>query len=272
MHGHGVAGVLSLDWVAGAGLILSACLYLGGIASSRRRGRNWPFLRTAAWFSGLAIAGGALLGPLAAAGHDSFPAHMLGHLLIGMVAPLALVAGAPVTLALRSLDPRQARRLSRALRSTPLRAVSSPVIAGLINVASLWLLYTTPLVEWMFSSPLLHVLVNIHFLLAGYLFTASLIGPDPNPHRAGFPMRAIVLVSALASHGILAKYLYAHPPVGVSLAEAQSGSMLMYYGGDVADAVLIGILCLQWYRAAGKELARRPEPAADGRLTPGRAA
>jgi hypothetical protein len=32
--------------------------------------------------------------------------------------------------------------------------------------------------------------------------------------------------------------------------------MVMYYGGDIADAVLIVTLCLQWYRSAGKRLAR----------------
>ena len=260
MHGHAGTGFLSLDGMVGAGLILAAFLYSGGVVSSRRRGRDWPIPRTAAWLGGLGIAGAALLGPLAVAAHDSFSAHMLSHLLVGMVAPLALVAGAPVTLALRSLDPRQARLLARALRIAPVRVVFTPVVAGVINVGSLWLLYTTPLVDLMFSSPLLHVLVNVHFLLAGYLFTASLIGLDPNPHRASFPVRAAVLVAALAGHGILAKYLYAHPPDGVALTEAQSGSMLMFYGGDVADAVLIGILCLQWYRAAGKELARYSEP------------
>ena len=96
-------------------------------------------------------------------------------------------------------------------------------------------------------------------IFAGYLFTASLIGLDPNPHRAGFLLRAAVLVAAIAGHGILAKYLYAHPPDDIPLTEAQSGSMLMYYGGDIADAFLIGILCLQWYRAAGKGLSPRTE-------------
>ena len=256
MHDHPGAGFLSLDLLAGAGLIVALCLYLGGVVTASRKGRDWSAGRIVAWVSGLGVVAVALLGPLAAAGHDNFSAHMLGHLLVGMVAPLLLVAGAPITLALRSLELRQARRLSRVLRSVPVRIVFHPISAAVLNVASLWLLYTTPLVELMFGSTFLHLLVNVHFLLAGYLFVASLVGWDPNPHRSSFPLRAVVLVTALAGHGILAKYLYAHPPTGISLAEAQPGSMLMYYGGDLADAILIGILCLQWFRAAGKRLVR----------------
>ncbi|GGE96898.1 membrane protein [Mycetocola zhadangensis] len=248
--------MLSLDLLAGAGVVAVACLYFGGVVAARRRGRGWPGVHAAAWVAGLGVGAAALLGPLAEAAHDNFPAHMAGHLLIGMLAPLLLVAGAPVTLALRALEPRQARRLSRVLRSVPVMVVSHPVSAAVLNVASLWILYTTPLFDLMTGSPFFHLLVNVHFLLAGYLFVASLVGWDPNPHRASFPIRAGVLVAALAGHGILAKYLYAHPPTGIPVAQAQSGSMLMYYGGDLADAILIGVLCLQWYRSAGRQLAR----------------
>jgi putative membrane protein len=212
------------------------------------------------WLIGLAIAAAAMTGNLAAA-HESFTSHMLGHLLVGMVAPLLLVAGRPGTLALRSLDLRQARRLSHALRSRPVRVLAHPVTAASLNVGSLWLLYTTPLFELALSSPLIHLLVNIHFLLAGYLFVTSIVGTDPNPHRSSYPVRAVVVVLALAGHGILAKSLFANPPTGVSVAEAHAGSMLMYYGGDLADAVLIAVLCLQWYRHAGRHLARVAEPA-----------
>ena len=61
--------------------------------------------------------------------------------------------------------------------------------------------------------------------------------------------RAIVLVCSLAGHSILSKYLYAHPPIGVSSADAETGAMLMYYGGDLIDLGLILIFCYQWYKA-----------------------
>lgn len=260
MHGHSEPGVAVVDLLVGIGILAATMIYLGGGRATRRQGRSWPVRHTICWLAGLLVAAVSLVGPLAVAGHESFPAHMLGHLLAGMVAPILLVLAAPVTLALRALDVRQARRLSRLLRSVPARFLVHPVTAATINVGSLWLLYTTPLFDLMRSSPFLHLVVTAHFLIAGYLFVASLIGIDPNPHRAGYPLRALVLVTALAGHGILAKYLFAHPPAGVPAVEAESGSMLMYYGGDIADAVIIVVLCLQWYRAAGK---RDPEGAAD---------
>ncbi|AWB85227.1 cytochrome c oxidase assembly protein [Mycetocola zhujimingii] len=264
IHGHGEPGIAALDYAVALVMVAAAALYLGGLRAARGQGRSWPLWRTACWVVGLLVVTVSMIGPLATAGHESFTAHMLGHLLAGMVAPIFLVVAAPVTLALRALDVRQARRLSRLLRSRPARFLVHPVTAAVINVGSLWLLYTTQLYELMQSSSFFHLLVTAHFVIAGYLLVASLIGVDPNPHRAGYPLRAVVLVAALAGHGILSKYLYAHPPAGVSLAEAQSGSVLMYYGGDVADAALIVILCLQWYRAAGKTRALEPGMRASG--------
>ena len=67
---------------------------------------------------------------------------------------------------------------------------------------------------------------------------------------ARFQARAIILVIAIAGHGILSKYIYAHPPDGVSSEQAKLGGMLMYYGGDAIDLILVFWLCMQWYKAA----------------------
>jgi putative membrane protein len=75
-------------------------------------------------------------------------------------------------------------------------------------------------------------------------------------------VRAVVLVVFLAAHGILAKYLYAHPPPGVPETQAQAGGQLMYYGGDVLDLVLIAIFCWQWYTATAPARLARLVPSA----------
>jgi putative membrane protein len=72
---------------------------------------------------------------------------------------------------------------------------------------------------------------------------------DLTPHRTSFLHRAIVLVIALAGHGILSKFIYIHAPAGVPAEQAELGGMLMYYGGDAIDIVIIFILCWQWYVA-----------------------
>lgn len=97
----------------------------------------------------------------------------------------------------------------------------------------------------------LRTAVHVHIVAAGYLFTAAMVGVDPDPRRPARPVRAIILIAFLAAHGILAKFLYGHPPAGVPAADAQAGAELMYYGGDLVDLALIAVFCRQWYDATG---------------------
>src|SRR5690606_757641 len=122
-------------------------------------------------------------------------------LLLGMFAPLALVLGAPVSLLLRSLPRRGARVCLALLHSPPLRLLTRPWMALLLNIGGMYLLYLTPLFAAMASSPALHVLVHLHFLLAGYLFCwAILAGPDPGL-RPARPLRRLgVLFAGMAAH------------------------------------------------------------------------
>ena len=210
------------------------------------------------WYAGLGAAGAALLGPVARAAHTSFTAHMLGHLLLGMAAPLLLVLAAPVTLALRALPVVAARRLSRLLRSPYARVVSHPVVAGTLNAGGLWVLYASPVYPLMHASPTVHLLVHAHVLLAGYLFTASLVGRDPDPHRASMTVRSVVLVAFIAAHSVLAKWLYANPPAGVAPEDGRAGAQLMYYGGGAVGALLLVLPFSRWYAAPPADRPLRP--------------
>jgi putative membrane protein len=257
MHtAHTTSGVPILDALLLSLAAATATAYLIGVVGSHRRGRPWPLRRAVWWCAGIAVAAASVVGPLARAAHESFVAHMTTHLLAGMIAPVLLVLAAPVTLALRSLAPTPARRLSRLLRSAPARVIAHPVAAALLSAGGLWLVYVTPILAAMQASPLVHVLVHGHLLLAGYLFTAAVIGLDPRPHPVARPVVAAVLVLALAAHGILAKHLYANPPVAFAAAEVREGAQLMYYTGAWVEAVVVVIFCAQWYRAAGVQRRR----------------
>ena len=255
MHSHGELGWTLSDH-ARVALLTAAGGYALAWWTSRHR-TPWPIHRGVCWYAGLLCAAAALIGPVAAASHSRFTAHMAGHLLLGMAAPLLLVLGAPITMALRALPVNAARALARALRSRPARLITHPVVASALNGAGLWVLYTTDLYHRMHDSTLLHAAVHLHILLAGYLFTAALVGVDPHPGRASFRLRATVLVVFIAAHSILAKWLYAHPPAGVGPADARAGAQLMYHGGDAIDVTLIVLLFAGWYTAT------RPGAAAD---------
>ncbi|NUP62603.1 MAG: cytochrome c oxidase assembly protein, partial [Nonomuraea sp.] len=64
---------------------------------------TWSRWRTASFVTGGALVTVALTDPVATLATTDFRGHMLQHLLLGMLAPLALVLGAPVTLLLRAL-------------------------------------------------------------------------------------------------------------------------------------------------------------------------
>ncbi|MDQ0256056.1 putative membrane protein [Evansella vedderi] len=223
-------------------------LYIIAILLSNRKYRKWPTYRTVYWMMGVFAAIVAVAGPLAVKAHVYFTAHMLAHLFLGMLAPLLLALGAPVTLFLRTINVKRARRITKLLKRKPIRIVTDPIVASTLNIGGLWLLYTTSLYTVMHEHILIHILVHVHLFLAGYLFTISMIYIDPAAHRTSYLYRSVVFILALAGHGILSKYIYVNPPEGVTEEQGEIGAMIMYYGGDLVDIIIIFMLCLQWYR------------------------
>lgn len=248
------------DWLFGVPALLAIALYLFGVYRSDRqkRLRKWPRMRIVFWVSGTIFSASALVGPLAVLSHENFTWHMAGHLLVGMLGPLLLALGAPVTLLLRTLPVRRARQVSRLLRSRLAGFYIHPITASVLNIGGLWLLYTTGLFTAMHQYLWLHVLIHIHVFAAGYLFTVSMLAVDPISRRFSHAYRTIVFILALAGHGILSKFLYAYPPYGVPVEEARAGAMLMYYGGDTVDLVIIVLLFRGWYLSASPREAAVP--------------
>jgi putative membrane protein len=236
-HPHGLdAGLLILAVAAGYEIL----------ATVGRR--PWPWWRTALFLTGctLLVAGftpGALPWPA-----DDFRTHMAQHLLIGMLAPLALVLGAPVTLLLRTLPRPAGRLVGRLLRTRVVHAVAHPIVALVLNLGGLLLLFGTPLYAATTRDPALHLLVHVHFLLAGYLFAWVIAGPDPAPRRPSVPARLVVLGVAIAFHSALSQLMYAGAVLDlpVPAAQRQGGAELMYYGGDIAELLLAGALVSGW--------------------------
>ncbi len=240
-------------------LLLPAAMlvaYLYGAHLQRHSRRGWSNWKVLAFVSGVVVLGAALLPPLAGHAHHSLHAHMLQHLLIGMVAPLGLVLGAPVSLACRSLPVKQARWLTALLGSRPVRFLCYPVSALLLNTGAMYVLYMTPLYAASLHSPALHYLMLWHFLLAGCLFTWVVAGVDPAPRRPRMRSRLLLLFCSIAAHAYLGKLMYIHllpANTGHSQAEIESAAMLMYYGGDLAELLLLIALFAGWYL-------RRPGP------------
>jgi putative membrane protein len=252
-HEHGSTGLP----VEGVVLVVAALAVLAYLLAARRASasRPWPRRRSALWVLGVLAAAAGAVGPTVLVDHVDLVAHMVGHLLLGMAAPLLLVLAAPVTLLLRTLDPVPARRVVRLLRSLPVRVVSSPVVAAVLSVGGLWLLFRTDLWSASHDVPLLGALVSVHVFASGCLFTAAVVGVDPDPHRASFVVRSAVVVLALAAHDVLAASLAVDPPPGTG-PDSRTGALVMYLGGDVVDLALVVVLWSQWARRRRRHAGR----------------
>ncbi|MFG1776470.1 cytochrome c oxidase assembly protein [Micromonospora sp. NPDC049048] len=249
-----------------------ASLAVGYLLAVSRDRRGWRRRRTAAWLAGCGVLAVAL-GPLAAGPGDP-RAHMAQHLLLGMVAPLALALGAPVTLLLRVVPPPVGRRVGRFLRARPVHLLAHPLTAALLSTGGLALVLLTPLYAAAERNPVLHHALHVHYVAAGYLLAWSVAGPDPAPRRPRPAVRAGALLAAGAGHAVLAKYLYAHAatlPPGLpdrDVEALRAAARLMYYGGDVAELLLATAFFAAWYRRGRP---RRPGRSADARpAAPGR--
>lgn len=224
--------------------LLAGWLYSAAALRQRAPDRaGWSHWRTTAFAAGCALLATALLMRA-----DDFAGHMWQHLLLGMLAPLGLVLGAPGILALRCVDRRAGRAALRVANRRALRPLLHPITGLALTAGGLWLLYLTPLYRATLDSAVLHDLVNVHFLLSGLLFTWSIAGPEPYPHRARVPVRLTVLGAAVIAHASLAQLLYAGLLVDVPAPPEQlrAGATVMYYGGDLAEILLALALLATW--------------------------
>ncbi|MCK2220275.1 cytochrome c oxidase assembly protein [Actinomadura sp. ATCC 31491] len=238
-HEHGAAA-LPVPLLA----LAVTALYLAAAA----RTPGWSRWRAAAFTAGAALAASALSGPLAALAAADFRGHMLQHLLLAMLAPLGLVLGAPVTLLLRALPRRYARRLGGLLRARGPHLLAHPVTALALSTGGMIVLYCTPLYRATTTTPWLHDLAHAHFLLSGCLFAWVIAGPDPAPRRPSVPVRLVVLGVAVAAHAGLSQLMYAGLWVDLPVPAAQrtGAAEIMYYGGDVAELLLALALVAGW--------------------------
>lgn len=252
---------MSMGATSTVALSLIALLWLAYLAGAwrTRRQKPWPRWRTLLFTAGCATLGVAFMPALMHAAHQDVRMHMVQHLLLGMFAPLGLVFAAPMTLLLRNLPAGGGRRLVYLLGTWPVRVLTHPVTAALLDIGGMYLLYMSSLYAMSLTTPWLATFLHLHFVLSGTLFTWAIAGPDPAPHRPGWRMRMGVLIVAMAAHATLGKLLYAFGfprGTGAGIEELQQAAMWMYYWGDLAEAALVVALMLAWLRRR-QRMARR---------------
>ncbi|OLF16335.1 cytochrome C oxidase assembly protein [Actinophytocola xanthii] len=229
---------------------LVAAGYLVLALRQHRDARGWSRWRTASFLAGAVLLALAVLPQASPYPPDDFRGHMLQHLLIGMVAPMGLALGAPVTLLLRAVPTRWGRVVGRVLRSGPAHVLAHPATILGLNLGGLVALYATPLHAVAAGDGLTHHLVHLHFLLSGYLFAWVIAGPDPAPRRPSVRTRLVLLGIAVAVHAVLSQLMYAGVlGIRVPVEQLRGAAELMYYGGDIAELLLAFALVSSWRTA-----------------------
>ena len=264
-------------------LIFVVALYIKGVIILSRRGVKWPVGRTIAFAVGISAVDFATSGGLGLYSHFSFSAHMSAHMIIGMIAPIGIVLGAPITLALRTLpigrDPQERgiRGSFIALLHSKLgKFYTNPIVALAIFDGSLFALYFTPLFGNLMQGHTGHFIMSLHFLLAGILFFQILIGIDPMPQKVPHLVKIIIIFAAMSIHAFFSisimsastlidggYFAQLERPWATDLLEDQKlGGSIGWAMGEIPILLALLATFIQWSRADKKE-ANRIDRAAD---------
>ena len=249
----------------------TAGLYLYGVHRLRARGDQWSRWRTF-FFVGLGLGAAVLATQSALAAYDTvlISVHMVQHMLLGMVVPIFLALGAPITLALRTLPRVGRRRLLGVLHSRVAKVLTFPVLAGALFIANPFVLYFSGLYEATLQHPVLHDLNHLHFVLVGCLWFWPLLGLDPMPHRIPYPLRMLGVFVTLPFHAFLGVaimsattvvaadwYLALDRDRGPSLlADQQLAGGILWATGDLVGLIVFTVLFFQWAGASEREAQR----------------
>lgn len=273
---HSIAIDTSPDAVFLTITVTMAVGYLAGVLSLRRRGVRWPPGRTLAWLGGVALLLWLTNFGIAQYANIAAGFHMGRHMVLTMLVPILLVMGAPATLALRALRPAAGNYwgprewVVRFLHSKALATLTHPAVVLVVYFSGLYGLYLTSAFATLMSSHVGHVIMQLHFVLSGYLFYWILIGVDPRPRPLPFPYRFIIMVIASALHGFFAVTIMmsgqplasqwfgaVRPPwIDDLLADTTNGGQVAWAMGEFPLAVVAITLAVQWSRDEDR-IARR---------------
>ena len=259
----GVLLAWRLDPLAIGALVATAAGYLWAVRRVGTAHPANPHPPYRSWFfaSGLVAIGLALLSPIEAYEGALFSVHMVQHMLLELVAAPLLLAGAPITLALRAASPTARRWILAVLQSRLVHAISFPVVAWVLFAAVNWGWHFSVLYDDALENTALHYVQHATFLGAALLFWWPAIGADPSPWRLPHPVRILYLFLAMPQNSFLgvallsaSTVLYPHYVTnqrawGIPPLEDQAlGGVLMWVVGDVAFLAGMMVVVALWMR------------------------
>jgi cytochrome c oxidase assembly factor CtaG len=255
-------------------ILLTAGLYAWGVIRLTRRGDHWPVGRSVAFGAGMAFAALATVSGLGVYDDTLLSVHMVQHMILAMLVPLAMALGAPVTLALRTLPRHPRSWLLVGLHSRAAKVLSFPPLTFTLFVLTPWALYFSGWYTATLHSDFLHEMTHLHMVLVGCLFFWPLMGIDPLPGRVDYPFRVLLVALTLPFHAFMGVTIMgqktliggnwypelAEGPMGAWLpnphTDQQLAGGILWSSGDAIGLVFFAVLFVQWVRSSMREAER----------------
>jgi putative membrane protein len=225
------------------------------------RQRRWRSVSLAA---GIAVAAFAVSPPMDERADATLTAHMVQHMLLGLVAPALVVIGSPLLLLLGVCPRPVGRRLVRLGHARWAAFVTAPLLGLLLLPGVQLVLHTTGLFELAVEHEPIHIAEHAVLFCAGLLFWRPVLGADPVPRLhpwaqvayllIAMPLGDVVGVWLMASRGI--EYpAYAAP----GLADQHRAGAVMLSGSFLLGAAALSS-SWRWVQLDHRRTARGMAP------------
>jgi putative membrane protein len=235
-------------------LCLTGLLYGWGALRCRRR---WSVWRTVSFMAGLLVLALALLSGIDRYADELLSMHVLEHMLLILAAPVLVLWGAPVRLALSSCPSAARHTIAELLRSRVVHVLTRPACGLALFTLVVLGTHLTGVYEAALRHPLLHAFEHAAYFWSGLLFLAPIVGSDPIARRPGaiasfsWLMAAMVVMSLPAGVFLFdahVRYPFYLAPARVlhtsALADQRSAGMLMLVGGGLAMGALAIVIAM----------------------------
>jgi putative membrane protein len=247
-----------LDAVALAVLVLLATGYLTAamLANRRTEESSWPARYTLSFLAGLVVCGLATNSSIAVYDMSLFSAHMIGHLMLVMLAPALLMAGRPLTLLLQANTGRRRERIATVLTGRVVSLLTAPPVALAGYTVVIVATHLTGLMDVIMRHTWAGQLEHLVYLLLGCQFFVVVIGDAPIRWRLPAPARLFMLALSMAVDTFTGIVLLQStvaiamtPPPGADvnpLTDTRTGGAIMWFGGDGIMAVIMVAIAIGW--------------------------
>ncbi|MFV0453354.1 MAG: cytochrome c oxidase assembly protein, partial [Propioniciclava sp.] len=253
-------------------VVAAVTAYVAGMVRVRHRGGRWPVARLISWVASWFLVAFIAMSGLWEYSTVMYSWHMVVHMTVNMLVPVLAVLGAPVGLIRAATDP-EAVPTSLGTLATSIeqnrgwQLLTSPPVAWLTYVGSLFAVYFTPVFPWLMRYHWAHQLMLLFFMATGYFFFSLIVGIDHTtrsiPHLIKLalvisimPFHAVFAVGILSSRSLIGGEFYqalAIPWMTDLMADQNIAGQATWILGEVPLFIVLIALAFQWFRSDSRD-------------------